>query len=81
MHPFFMTFMGKIVILNLIDVDISMHDGIDSKCANAFHTKLFYNVFPMTDNGCKSYIQLVCNFFIDKTLCNERQDLNLSVAK
>ena len=81
MHPFFMTFIKKIVILNFIDVYISVHDGIDSKCANAFHSKLFYNIFPMTDNGCKSYIQLVCNFFIDKPLCYEGQYLYLSVTK
>ena len=36
--------------LNLIDVHITMHDGIDGEGTDTFHTELLGDIFAMADD-------------------------------
>ena len=54
--------------LNFIDVYISVHYGINGKRTHTLHSQFFHNVLTMCNYGCHSDIELVGNFFINKSL-------------
>ena len=58
-----------------------MHDCIDGEGTDAFHAKLFHDVLAMTDYRCKADIELIADFLIDISLCNQRQHFDFSVAE
>lgn len=66
---------------DFVDVNVTMHDGIDGEGRNAFNAKFFHDVFAVSDNGRQADIEFVGNLLVDIALHNERHHLNLAIAK
>ena len=67
--------------LNLVDIDVSVHDGIDGEGADALHTQLVHDVLAVGDDGCQTDVQAVGNLLVDESLHDERHDLNLAIRE
>ena len=37
--------------LNLIDVDVAMHHGIDGECRDTFHAEFIHDILAVGDDG------------------------------
>ena len=66
--------------LYAVDIYITVGDGIDGECRNAFDVKLFQNVAAVSDDRGQADVQAVGNFFVDITLDNESHHLYLAVG-
>ena len=64
-----------------INIDISVHHGIDGQCGYAFHTKFLGYVLAVTHHGGQADVEHVGNFLVDMSLCHKRQHLNLAVGE
>ena len=57
--------------LNLIDVHIAVHDGIDGEGTDASHAEFFDNILAVADDRGETDVELVGYFLIDVALCNQ----------
>ena len=64
-----------------INIDISVHHGIDGQCGYAFHPKFFGYVLAVTHHGGQADVEHVGNLLVDMSLCHERQHLKLAVGE
>ena len=55
-------------VLDLIDIHIPPHDGIDGQGRDALHTELLHDVLAMRDHRGQTNVQLVGNFLVDIAL-------------
>ena len=67
--------------LNLVDIYIPVHDGIDSQGGDALHAELLHDVLAMGDDRGQTNVQLVGNLLVDITLHDERQHFYLAVGE
>ena len=70
-----------VYLLYFIDVDIAVHDGIDSEGGNTLHAKLFHNVLAVGDDCGEPDVQAIGNLFVDIASHDERHDLDFAVSK
>ena len=68
-------------VLDLVDVDVAVHDGIDGKGADTLHAELLHDVLTMGNDGGQTDMQTVGNLFVDISLYDERHDLDLTVGE
>ena len=68
-------------VLDLVDVDVAVHDGIDGKGADTLHAELLHDVLTMGNDGGQTDMQTVGNLFVDISLYDERHDLDLTVCE
>ena len=57
--------------LNLIDVHIAVHDGIDGKGTDASHAEFVDNILAVADDCGETDVELVGYFLVDVALCNQ----------
>lgn len=63
------------------DVDISMHDGIDGEGGERAQAGLVDDVLAVGDDGGEGDVEAVGHLFINKSLHDEREHLDLAVAE
>ena len=68
-------------VLDLVDVDVAVHDGVDGKGADTLHAELLHDVLTMGNDGGQTDMQTVGNLFVDISLYDERHDLDLTVGE
>ena len=68
-------------VLDLVDVDVAVHDGIDGEGTDTLHAELLHDVLTMGNDGGQTDMQTVGNLFVDISLYDERHDLDLTVGE
>ena len=59
-------------------LDIAVHHGIDGESGNRLDAQLLGDVLPMGDDSGQTDVQLLGNFLIYQTLCNQDEYLYLT---
>ena len=67
--------------LNLIDVNVTVHDCIDSKCRHTLETEFIGDVLSMGDNRRKTDIQFIGDFLVYIAPDDQGEHLYLPVAE
>lgn len=68
-------------VLDVVDVHIAVHDGIDGEGGDTLETEFGHDVLAVGDDGGKSDVQTVGNLLVDEPLYDERHHLYLTVGE
>ena len=68
-------------LLYFIDIDITVHDGVDGQGTDALHAEFVHDILAVRDDRRQSDVQLIGDFLVDETLHDERHHLNLPVTE
>ena len=68
-------------VLDLVDVDVAVHDGVDGKGADTLHAELLHDVLAVRNDCGETDVQTVGNLLVDESLHDERHDLNLAIRE